>query len=53
MLKTILERKNSHASYLQEKARETDPRSYRDPVVRTVLAANRIYKRRHQFRQTV
>ena len=49
-LRTILERKVSVASYRQDAAREAGPRGYRDPAVRPIVLANRIYKRRHQFR---
>lgn len=48
-LRTILERKNSHASYRQDETRETGPRGYRDPAVRPIILANRIHKR-HQLR---
>ncbi|MFE9448300.1 hypothetical protein [Streptomyces sp. NPDC006739] len=46
-LRTILARKNESAAEEQTDARETGPRGYRDPVVRPVIAANRIYKRRY------
>lgn len=52
-LRNILARKNESAAEDQTDARAIGPRSYRDPVMRTVLAANRIYKRRHQYRRTV
>ncbi|MDX2697233.1 hypothetical protein [Streptomyces ipomoeae] len=50
-LRTILERKNSHASYRQDETRETGPRGYREAAVRPVVLANRIYKRRRQLRR--
>lgn len=53
MLRTILERKSERAAGSQEDSRRMGPRSYRDPVMRTVIMANRIYKRRGQIRRTV
>lgn len=50
MLCTILRRKNEGAAEAQADARETGSRGYRDPIVRTVIAANRIYKRQHLLR---
>jgi hypothetical protein len=52
-LRTILDRKNEGAAEAQTDARETGPRGFRDPVVRPVILANRIYKRRHQLRRQV
>lgn len=52
-LRTILDRKNEAAAEAQTDARETGPRGYRDPAVRPVILANRVYKRRHQLRRAV
>lgn len=52
-LRTILSRKNDTAAEAQTDARAVGPHGYRDPVMRSVIAANRIYKRRHQLRRTV
>ena len=50
-LRTLLNRKNEQAAEEQTDAREVGPRGYRDPVMRPVILANRIYKRRHQIRR--
>lgn len=46
-LRTILERKSERAAEGQAGTREKGPSGYRDPAVRPVIAANRIYKRRY------
>jgi hypothetical protein len=51
-LRAILSRRNEQAAEEQTDAREAGPRGYRDPVVRPVILANRIYKRRHQIRRS-
>jgi hypothetical protein len=48
-LRTMLHRKNEDAADAQAGVRETGPRGYRDPVVRPIILANRIYKRSHSI----
>ncbi|MFD5709494.1 hypothetical protein ACFWHW_03715 [Streptomyces pharetrae] len=52
-LRTILSRKNDAAAEAQTDARVIGPRGYRDPVMRPIILANRVYQRRHQLRRTV